>query len=482
MRAAIYLRISADRAGEGLGVARQRADCQQLCATKNWTPVEYCDNDISAASGKRRPAYEQLLADIRDGRISAVVAWDLDRLHRRPAELEAFVTLADGHGVALATVSGDVDLATPQGRLIARLKGSVAAHEIEQMRVRQLAAAKQRAQRGRPKWRKAFGYLPYTGTADADTGAREPDPATAPLVRQAYTALLAGSSLGDIARTLNTHGALGLNGKPWTASTMSLFLRAPRNAGLRDYHGDIVGPGTWVPLVDETLWRAAQAVLTAPGRAPGRKSVRKHLLTGVLRCGNCGHHLAGQWAPPPTGYPPGRRRNGTPNLPPTQTHQITYVCRKCRGNSVRAGLVEPLLADLVAARLARPDAARLLRAPTHDPAEAEKLRLESATLAARLDEIADERADGLLTGAQAARATDRIRHRLAGIEAQQTDHERLRIFDQIPLGEPEVADVVRALTPDRYRAVLDVLMTVTVMPVGKAGSTFNPDRVVVEWM
>ena len=58
-----------------------------------------------------------MLADIREGRIGAVVAWDLDRLHRRPIELEAFMALADEKQLALATVSGDVDLSTRAGPL-----------------------------------------------------------------------------------------------------------------------------------------------------------------------------------------------------------------------------------------------------------------------------------------------------------------------------------------------------------------------------
>jgi DNA invertase Pin-like site-specific DNA recombinase len=52
-------------------VSRQREDCERLCAAKGWTPVEYLDNDVSASSGKRRPSYERMLADVRDGRISA---------------------------------------------------------------------------------------------------------------------------------------------------------------------------------------------------------------------------------------------------------------------------------------------------------------------------------------------------------------------------------------------------------------------------
>src|ERR1700745_1863499 len=114
MRAAVYLRISSDPNGDQLGVTRQREDCERLCAERGWTPVEYLDNDISASNGKHRPAYERMLADIESGAVGAVVAWDLDRLHRRPIELEKFMELADVHRLALATVSGDVDLSTQQ--------------------------------------------------------------------------------------------------------------------------------------------------------------------------------------------------------------------------------------------------------------------------------------------------------------------------------------------------------------------------------
>lgn len=77
MDAAVYLRISSDPTGNALGVARQREDCQKLWASRGWLPIEYCDNDTSASSGKRRPAYQRMLTDIADVRVGAVVAWDL---------------------------------------------------------------------------------------------------------------------------------------------------------------------------------------------------------------------------------------------------------------------------------------------------------------------------------------------------------------------------------------------------------------------
>ena len=72
---------------------RQIKDCKALCADRGWIVAEvFIDNDVSATSGKRRPEYQRLLRAIESGDIDAVAVWDLDRLTRRPAELESFVS------------------------------------------------------------------------------------------------------------------------------------------------------------------------------------------------------------------------------------------------------------------------------------------------------------------------------------------------------------------------------------------------------
>ncbi|MDO0974026.1 recombinase family protein [Mycolicibacterium frederiksbergense] len=478
--AAIYLRISADPTGQQLGVNRQREDCLRLCAEKGWTPVEYVDNDVSASSGKKRPAYERMLDDIRDGRIGAVVCWHLDRLHRQPIELEQFMELADTHRVSLATVTGDVDLSTDDGRFMARIMGAVARKEIERKRARQLRAAQQKAELGRPQWRRAFGYL-------STDGGPVPDPVTGPLVAQAYASVIAGGSITDVAKHWNKIGATAITGKPWTVPTLSLFLRAPRNAGLRAHNDVIVGKGTWQPLVEETTWRAAQAVLNSPGRARP-KTVRRHLLTGLLTCGQdgCGGVLAACATFVHTGNAPGRPKAGETKPPKRREYRLVYRCKTCFGVAVPAEPIEQFCRDLVAVRLAKPDAVDLLKTELHDVAEAERLRTAANTLLARLDEIADERADGLLTGAQARRATERIEGKLAEIDRAQQDSERLRVFDGIPLGTPEVAAAVDELSADRFRTVLAVLATVTIEPCGRGrrrlvDGELDPDLITVKW-
>lgn len=480
----MYLRQSLDRTGEALAVARQRRDCLALCEQRGWTPIEYLDNDRSASKGIR-PAYQRMVADIQTKKVGVVVVWDADRLHRQPRELEDFINLADAHKLALATVAGgDFDLATPTGRGNARMKGVFARMEMEQKSARQKAEAEQRASRGLPKWKHAFGYVP-------GPNGPEPDPEIAPLVQQAYKAVLAGSSLGDICRLWNDAGALTqrwvrpkdengniiktaeaqLERRPWTQPQVSNFLRKARNAGLRTYGTDpktgkpeIVGPATWPPLVDKALWKSVQDVLDDARRRPGRKSVQRHLLTGILRCGKpgCGGYLSGMH---------------------TLDKQITYSCKSCRGVAIRAAHIEPMLFKLIGGRLAMEDARDLLKAEIHDEAEAEAIRTELNELYGELEKIGVERGQRLLTGAQAKIATDLINADIAKLERRQQDQERLRVFEGLDLGKPQVQAQVRKLSPDRFRAVINVLMAPTVMPVGRGSHNrvFNPSRVQENW-
>src|SRR5579884_2476096 len=133
VNAGLYCRISADKEGAGLGVERQREDCEALARKRGWTVAGvYVDNDISAYSGKRRPGYRRLLRDIQQGRINAIVAWHTDRLHRSLRELEEFIDVCEAGQVKVETVrAGELDYKTPSGRAMARILGTWARYESE---------------------------------------------------------------------------------------------------------------------------------------------------------------------------------------------------------------------------------------------------------------------------------------------------------------------------------------------------------------
>ena len=476
IRAGCYLRISSDPDDKRQGTARQREDTAALCEVQGWTVAGvYEDDNRSASNGGDRERWRDLLADIEAGKIDAIAAWDQDRNWRMMHELEDlrkfFKSL--GREVKLATTGqGVIDLYSPTGVLTAHIKTAVSEHEIAMMRVRQLRAARQRAEQGKPKWKKAFGYVPDTRDKRHDDGTRQIDEGVQPLVVEAYERIVRGEKLQDVCTFWNGAGKPGLNGQPWSASTVSLFLRSPRNAGLRAHNGEIVlgadgkpVKGTWPPLVEMDLWEAAQTVMTKPGRGPGPKSVRKHKLTGVLWCGRkgCDGYLSGNWA---------MLANGTGRV-------LAYRCKSCRGLSVRATDVQPLVMAALIKRLSRADAVKLLRKKTYDPGEAKKVRTEEAVLRAKLAQLGRDFASAPPEFIASALAD--VQGKLDELALRQQDQEQRRLLDGVPLGTDKVGPVVEAWPDDRLREVIAALMVVTVLPVGSGHKVFDHKRVAITW-
>ena len=438
MEAAIYLRQSIDRYGDELAISRQREDCVQICERRGWTYREYADNDRSATTG-RRPQYEKLLADIRAGKVGAVVVWDLDRLHRRPIELEHFIDLADEKHIALASVGGDADLSTDNGRLFARIKGAVARAEVERKAIRQKRAARQRAEAGIWWGPRPFGYT--------DAGALVETEAAA--VREAFSAVLANASLHSIATRWNAAGIKTTQGNTWNGRSVKQMMLRPRYAGYRFFGDEILGKADWPAIVSEEMWHAVHELLTDPSR-PVRCRACKYLLSGLARCGKCGGKVK-------VSAKAGRR---------------VYVCGHCFGIARLQAEVDNWVVWRVANALTQSDAWRALMYTDSDGAA--RLRDEESALRARLDELAIHFADGVLTSSQLHTATERIRKRLADVESQLYGPDADRYFgDVIDASDPRVA--FHQLPLDRKRALIESMVTVTIMPIGRTGSkVFDP--------
>ena len=90
-----------------------------------------------------------MLDEVKSGRVNGVIAWHTDRPHRRAAELEEFVQIAETHALQVQTVSaGQVDLSTASGRMVARMLGAAAQHEVDHARERMRRAKAQAARAG----------------------------------------------------------------------------------------------------------------------------------------------------------------------------------------------------------------------------------------------------------------------------------------------------------------------------------------------
>ena len=87
----------------------------------------YVDNCMRRYSSKvKRPGYEAVMDLVRGRKVNAVIAYAVDRLTGRMADLESIITDATEAGVVIVTANGDLDLSTDTGRMVARILGSVA--------------------------------------------------------------------------------------------------------------------------------------------------------------------------------------------------------------------------------------------------------------------------------------------------------------------------------------------------------------------
>lgn len=439
---------------------RQLADCRALADRLGWVVgEEYVDNDLSAYSGKRRPAYERMLDDLRSGVRDAVVVYHVDRLTRRPIELEFFLQAVEAGRVRhVRFVAGaDVNIADGDGLMVLRLMSAVAANESASKSRRVKRKMEEVASAGRPHG----GVRPFGYEADRVTVR----PAEADIVRTIVARFLAGESLRSLAVWLNENEVATVTGKSWDTSTLRGMLRAPRLAGLREHRGVVVGPAVWPAIL--TL-EEHQRILTLmeQRRISGERARRSYLLSGVLRCGTCGNRMFAS------------RRE----------HSRRYVCMSgpdhggCGKMTITAEPVEELIADAVLYRLDTPELAGALAGRAAADEHTASVSDQIAQDRAQLDELAHMYARREITSREWVTARAPIEQRIRDNEralGRLTDTTALRSL--IGTGA-ELRAHWSTLNLNRQVAIVKTLISqVTIKAATVKGGKFDPTRVEPEW-
>jgi DNA invertase Pin-like site-specific DNA recombinase len=459
--AAVYVRISQDRGGAGLGVERQETECRALAKRLGWKVVElYCDNDLSAFSGRRRPRYERMLVDIAAGRISAVIAWHPDRLHRRAAELERYISVCDKHGVANQTVTAGIwDLSTATGKMIARTIGTAATFESEHKSERLRSARIQQAASGKHHG----GQRPYGYAKDGITVI----PEEAAEIAAACQQVAQGVSLRSIVRDMNARGVPTTTGKVggWTSSQLRQTLMSPRIAGHSTHKGIIVGTAAWPQIVGDDLWRNVEAILSNPARQTnkGVTGAAKWLGSGLYVCA-CGQRTM--------------RASVTGG-----SKRYTYRCANSHDKTVAhvtrdAVALDDYVQRVLVARLSRPGTVEKL-AFREDTTDVAALRAEQAQLGNRKDEAATLFARGAIDAVQLETITKQADQRTKEIAETLSAAGWRSPLEPLAGGDIEAA--WKQLSLAQKRAILGVVADVHVLPTKPTTRGFDPDGVRIDW-
>jgi len=464
LRAAIYTRISNDPEGREKGVERQEEDCRALAAQYGYEIVAvYSENDVSAStrSRKPRPRYDEMMRAAKARQFDVILAYSNSRLTRRPMEVEDLIQLHESYGVRVRTVvSGDDDLSTADGRMIARIKGNVDAAEAERTSERVKRAKAQAVAEGRYRG----GRRPFGFEKDGVTVV----PAEAAIIREVVAALLAGRSVRAMVAELNERGVKTSQGAAWSQKSLRDVLLRPRNAGLlstgQHDHGDlqIVGPAVWEAIVPEETWRALYAMLTEPSRRTNHSNNEARWLgSGTYRCGidGCGAPMRVSVA------------GGTPSRP-NVTRRYYYRC------SARSHLIivqrqtdEYVLGEV--AKLIRDP--RIVEAMEPEGIDLSPEREERAALVARLGMFERDYALGHINGAQLAKTTAIVEAQIADVDARLAKAIRRNTSSPV-FSAPDPGAAFLAAPIDVQRAVLTSVMRVEVVPATKIGVAWSPER------
>lgn len=287
MNAVVYARYSSHKQGEQ-SIEGQIAAAYQYAGEHGYTIIhEYIDR---AQTGRNddREQFQQMLKDTAKRQFEAIIIWKIDRFGRNREEIAFNKYRCKKNGVkVLYTAESIPD--TPEGIILeAVLEGMAEYYSV------QLATNVKRGMDNVAcKGQSVGGTIPL-GYCTIDKKL-EPDPKTAPLVKQIFQMYASGYTQKEIVDHLNAEGLRTRKGRPLTVNSIRAVLKNKKYIGIYHYNGKEYPEADIPALVDVETFDKVQRLLVQNKRAPARKWTKaEYLLTGKLFCGLCSHTMVGE--------------------------------------------------------------------------------------------------------------------------------------------------------------------------------------------
>jgi DNA invertase Pin-like site-specific DNA recombinase len=127
----------------------QTRELRQFCEARGWqVTVEYVDKGVSGSKDSR-PELDRLMADAKRRKFDAVLVWKLDRFGRSLRHLVNALAEFEALGIAFASLTDNLDLSTPSGRLMFQIIGAMSEFERALIQERVKAGLRNAQAKGR---------------------------------------------------------------------------------------------------------------------------------------------------------------------------------------------------------------------------------------------------------------------------------------------------------------------------------------------
>jgi site-specific DNA recombinase len=348
-----YIRVSTEMQAERDSLINQDEIVSSFARAKGKDLKLYRDAGISAKD-KERPAFKEMLEDIRQGLVEAVVVTKLDRITRSLKDLIFLKEFFEEHGVSFISVNQHLDTSTPMGRFSFYILGLVA--ELEREITAERVAEDMKGRAKRKKWN--GGVIPFGFTSQirhyrqwlagkARKKIRDPeekrslkevihaleqDPAIrqealahasrifpepkilmidseeAGVIKSIFDLYIKQKSFRSVVHSLNSRGIRTREGQPWSSTSIRRILQNPVYYGALTYNKrkgfgktsrprpieeHIVVEDVFEPIISKERFLEVQGLIFGQRTIPPSSKGSSYLLTGLLECQFCGTKMYG---------------------------------------------------------------------------------------------------------------------------------------------------------------------------------------------
>lgn len=359
-----YIRVSLARE-EMISPELQRESIT-MWATRTGHRIIDWVQDLDATGSNFKRKIMRVIERVEAGDATVIAVWKYSRFGRTRRGIEINLARIEEAGGQLISATEEVDATTATGWFQRDIIFSVATFESKRSGEIWKETHDWRRNHGLPATgQKRFGYTWYPrripqldGTFKIQEERYEPDPKTAPVVKELYERYVAGDGFVKLVSSLNEREILNTRGNPWELSALRHFLDGGFAAGYLRLHDPACTrqPYRWTcpahklvrhpthqhtAIISDELWDQYLQRRSRIKATPPRTRYASYPLAGLVKCGLCG-----------SGVHRGHSNKGKDRQ---------YVCRarKTKGSAVCAGrhlserLSEMALKEWLAENVAR---------------------------------------------------------------------------------------------------------------------------------
>ncbi|MCL2360678.1 MAG: recombinase family protein [Defluviitaleaceae bacterium] len=297
LNTAIYVRVSTDeQAKEGYSIRAQIDKLKNYIEIKDWGLYKvYADEGISGKNISDRPAINELIDDIKSGKVNNVLVYKIDRLTRSTKDLIELTELFNNAKCGFNSLMESIDTQTASGRMFLKIIGIFAEFERENTIERVKLACEKKVKEG---FTLAGSTMSYGYDRENGEKVQTINHEEAKIVREVYSMYLDGNmSYAGIARNLNHRGIKPKRGEAWHHAsirgilTNSTYIGKVRYA-LDDEERYFEADGKHEPIISEEIFYSAQKKMGNLKRVAYTKRPKEdNYFCGVLYCAECGARM-----------------------------------------------------------------------------------------------------------------------------------------------------------------------------------------------